>query len=95
MQGLESKLAEEKKRLNQHLDVQDLDKQVKGRWRELELALKDDKWKILFPGKVLVAQFCSAAKIEKGYFRNLYIATARGREFLPFKDVLDIFSTWA
>lgn len=86
----------ETKRIESTLDKSNLTELVHSRWRELEQSLVDahDGWKLIFPGKIMLGKFCSAANINTGYFQSLYITTARRDAFRPFTDVTDIFRTF-
>jgi hypothetical protein len=93
---LEPLVKEEITSFQTKLDPELVRKQARYRWEELEKSLENgsDRWKVLFPGKILVSRFCNLAKIEKGHFRHLYISQARDSDFIAFSEVTEIFKVW-
>jgi len=85
----------EQSRLATHLRNSALEAEVQSRWLELSNALGSDEWKRIFPGKILFAQFASAAAIKPGFLKNAYMAAARRSATDPFMDIRTIFDRWA
>jgi hypothetical protein len=54
-----------------------------------------DLWKYLVPGKQLLAKFASAAGIDLARLKTMYIRQAEKATESPFKDIIDIFGTFA
>jgi predicted ATPase len=94
---LPARVAEEHRRVNQYLDHGFAEAELRKRWATLtdSLAARNEAWRFLFPGKLLVGRFCGAARINKGYFTSLYIAHAHRQEANPFQELIDIFAAWA
>ena len=55
----------------------------------------DDHWKGLVPGKPLLAQFASAAGVQGGRMKNLYLSAARDQDPNPFSEIDGIFSAFS
>jgi hypothetical protein len=81
-------------RISGHFSESELEKQVPGRWNILDSSLKDETWKVLFPGKMLFAQFSAAAQIRQGMLRSAYLAASRSVDHKPFTDIIDILQGW-
>jgi predicted ATPase len=57
---------------------------------------KDDpRWKEMIPGKPLLAQFATKAKIDPARLKNAYIHCAEHVNPSPFKEIHDIFESFA
>ena len=52
----------------------------------------DDQWKSLVPGKPLLAKFASAAGVQGGRMKNLYLRAAHDQDPNPFSEIHGIFS---
>lgn len=55
----------------------------------------DDDWKDLVPGKTLLAQFASAAGVQGGRMKNLYLSAARDQDPGPFSEIDTIFAAFS
>jgi len=64
---------------------------------KLNDALKssEDSWKIYFPGKPILAKFCSEASIQQGRLKTLYISQAEDMDDNPFKEIHSIFEQFS
>jgi ABC-type cobalamin/Fe3+-siderophores transport system ATPase subunit len=91
-----AKLDEEARRVDSTLDAKRISEIIQRRWAELDNSLKDpsDRWKDIFPGKIVVGKFCSAASINLGHFQSLYISSARRQAFRPFEEVIELFKSY-
>jgi hypothetical protein len=68
------------------------------KYHETLLASIDDDtedWKSLVPGKSLLAQFASAAGVQRGRMKNLYLSAAREQESDPFVEIDRIFAAFS
>lgn len=83
-------------RISQHLGPDALSAQLSARWTQLAASLNSgDRWKSIFPGKMLFGQFAAACRIKSGMLRSAYLAASRRTNFAAFQDILDIFAHWA
>lgn len=94
---LPDRVAEEEQRIAKFLDRAFVEAELRTRWTALEQALQpgNETWRTVFPGKLLIGKFCGAARIQKGYFTNLYIAQSRRQGVSPFQDIINLFAAWA
>src|SRR6267378_1974074 len=75
---LKPRLQQELTRISSHLDSVFVEAEVERRWKQLQGSMiASDTWKTEFPGKILVSQFCSKAKINRGYFFSAYLAASK------------------
>lgn len=90
-----SKVEEEQKRVNAALNEERVRQITNESFEQLHKSLKDGSWKILLPGKQIVAKFCSQANINYGRFINMYLAVCEQNQFKPFQDITAIFAEFA
>jgi hypothetical protein len=89
---LRPRLQTELHRVSSHLDSAFVESEVEHRWKQLQDSLTTaDDWKMEFPGKILLSQFCSKAEMNRGYFLTSYLSVARRDGFQVFREILDIF----
>jgi hypothetical protein len=88
---------DEKHRVNVGLDKNNLSATASKYFKELNLYLSNDdpRWKDMIPGKPLLAQFASKAKIDSARLKNAYIHCAENLNPSPFKEIHDIFDGFA
>lgn len=88
---------EEKDRVGKSLDAGAISAATKGYFQDLTLALAQDNpvWKDAIPGKPLLARFASKARIDTPRLKTAYIHCAKGRDPSPFKELEEIFSSFA
>lgn len=84
-------------RLQVALKGDDVDRVVREVFNKLSDLLHDpsDSWKSEVPGKQILAQFSSAAGMEVGRFKTLYLASVAKTQLPIFDDVLTIFADFA
>lgn len=74
---------------------------VEARARELfrtfeaSLELGSDRWRIMFPGKPILATFASETKLGLSRLKMMYIRTAETLPESPFREVTEIFDAFA
>ena len=93
-----SKEAEtEKKRVASALDNACVRQLVEDTYQEFEdlLASSGDAWKNKFPGKQILSHFCNKAREEEHRLKNLYIRKSFEANTNPFKEIIDIFCSFA
>jgi hypothetical protein len=89
---LKPRLQTELGRVSSYLDLAFVEDEVERRWKELQNSLTTaEGWKVEFPGKILLSQFCSRANMNRGYFLTSYLSVARADGYRAFQDILDIF----
>ena len=90
-------VASELERVRRQMDVAALEAAAFERFRLLEEAIDrdTDDWKMLIPGKALLAQFANHAKLSVGRAKTLYIRHAHQASTNPFEEVLSIFQGFA
>ncbi len=81
-------------RLQGALKGDDVDRAVREVFVKLSDLLHDrsDSWKSEVPGKQILAQFSSAAGMEVGRFKTLYLASVAKTQLPIFDDVVSIFA---
>jgi ABC-type cobalamin/Fe3+-siderophores transport system ATPase subunit len=86
--------AEESKRMAVALDQSNLRQATADAYARLETAIADDDatWRIVIPGKPILANFCGRAKIQMGRAKSLYIAEGLNHSRQPFAEIDAIFS---
>jgi len=75
-------------RITGHFAEGELERQVTARWNLLEASLREGTWKFLFPGKMLFAQFSTAAQVQQGMLRSAFLAASRNADHEPFADIV-------
>lgn len=75
------------------LDGDEVRLEVERFFATLEVALEHDadEWKVLIPGKQVLAVFASQAGISLPRAKTLYIGQARENDQNPFQEVIDLF----
>jgi ABC-type branched-subunit amino acid transport system ATPase component len=88
---------DEKNRVIVGLDKNDLSIATSKYFKELNefLASDDSRWKDMIPGKPLLAQFASKAKIDSARLKNAYIHAAENLTPSPFSEIHEIFGGFA
>ncbi len=84
-------------RASDALNAGDIEVAVRGVFEELKLALADssDRWKILIPGKQVLAQFSAVAGLDLVKFKLKYMAAVAAHGSNIFDDVVEIFAQFA
>lgn len=87
----------ETERFAQALDAAALEGLVRAEFARFKQMVTDQSqaWTVDFPGKPIVASFCSKAKIPVGRFKTLYINAASGDPNGPFADIISDFQIFA
>jgi len=80
-------------RVSTVLDGDEVRAEVEALFAKLGSALEEDsdEWKILIPGKQVLATFAGRAKVSLPRAKALYIAQASKSEQNPFQEVIDLF----
>lgn len=88
---------EETNRVIVGLDKNDLSAATSKYFKELNeyLATDDSRWKDMIPGKPLLGQFASKAKIDPARLKNAYIHCAENLKPSPFEAIHNIFEGFA
>lgn len=88
---------EERNRVVAGLEKNDVTGAVSKYFNELTgyLANDDPQWKDMIPGKPLLAQFASKAKIDSARLKNAYIHCADSFDPNPFKAIHDIMESFS
>lgn len=88
---------EELLRATAALNVADIEAAVRNVFEELKVALADssDKWKVLIPGKQVLAQFAAVAGLDLAKFKLKYMATVAAQGSSIFDEVVGIFAQFA
>jgi hypothetical protein len=81
-------------RIGHYFSDQQVAQQVSARWNLLEASLRDGSWKVLFPGKMLFAQFAATTQIQQGMLRSAFLAASRRANHEPFADIIGILDGW-
>ena len=92
VQKFVQKLATEKTRVNQSLDIAAVESFIRAEHKRLTDSLKinDEVWKVDIPGRIVFNKFCGAANIEVGRLKQLYIKASK-LEHGPFQEIIDTF----
>jgi AAA domain, putative AbiEii toxin, Type IV TA system len=80
-------------RVSAVLDGDEVGREVEALFTKLESALEQDSadWKVLVPGKQVLATFAGRAQVSLPRAKALYIAQAEQREESPFVEVIELF----
>ncbi len=89
------KIALEKTRVEQSLDVLAIETLIRAEHTRLTDALEknEESWKNDIPGRVIFNKFCGAANIEVGRLKQLYIK-AGDFDQGPFQEIIDVFEAF-
>ena len=92
---MSDKARTERERVAGNLTDSKIELLIRASVEELNSSLSDGSWKVLIPGKQIVAKFCSAANIAVGRFINLYLAESEKRQYQQFEDIVSIFAKFS
>jgi hypothetical protein len=89
-----TKVAEEALRSSRALDNSAIEALVRSTYGELERVIKDpsDQWKVLIPGRPVLAQFASAARMDAGRLKLAFLNRVVREKLSTFDDVLAVFA---
>lgn len=87
----------ERQRVTSALQRDNISKTVEDTYEMFHdlLSKPNGAWKSEFPGKVVLARFCSKACIQESRLKNLYLARSKIETVNPFQDVIKIFQSFA
>ena len=88
---VESRLLDEAARIQAGLDGSETSRMIKQEFERLSAAVSNDDpiWRADLPGRVILHKFASAAGIQNGRLKQLYLGEANTNE--AFADIVDIF----
>ena len=92
-----NKAKTERQRVATALDDASIRQLVEDTYQKFEdlLAIPGDAWKNEFPGKQILSHFCHKAREEEHRLKNLYIRKSFEANTNPFKEIIDIFCSFA
>lgn len=87
----------EKARVLSGLDNGELSAAVAAYFKVLTKYLEEDdsRWKDMVPGRPLIAQFASKARIDPARLKTAYIHCAESSPQSPFREIHEIFDFFA
>lgn len=90
---------EERQRIMATVSEEDILRRTKETIDDLETSLSDgaERWKTLFPGRIVLKTFCSGAnaKFDFGRFKLGYLKVAESRTVSPFAEIETIFESFS
>lgn len=91
------RISEEKSRIEGSIQPQAVESYVRSINKKLldSLHQDDDDWKLLIPGKLLLHKFANQANLDSARLKTAYIREAEKMSDNPFKEIIDIFSSFA
>lgn len=95
--ALLTKLTEEKTRINNALNSDDLERIISETHDLLKRSIDtdNDTWKQHVPGRTIVKMFCHRAQLNEGRFKTMYIRQAESLDNKPFQEIIDIFKAFS
>jgi hypothetical protein len=85
----------EGERINIVLTESEIGSRVERSFSALTSSLDSDDWKRLIPGKLIVARFCSLAKMPIGRFINLYLNESETRGMDNFREIIAVLEKFS
>lgn len=94
---LVTRVGEEQNRISSSLQVNEIEQYVRATAQKLQDSLDEDTddWKALVPGRPLLNIFAARAKLDSARLKTAYIREAERQSVNPFKEVIDIFASFA
>jgi hypothetical protein len=94
---LVARVRHEQNRIASLLQPGEVESYARTTAKKLQNSLDQDteEWKALVPGKPLLNMFAGRAKFDSARLKTAYIREAEQRPVNPFREVIDIFASFA
>lgn len=88
-----SQLSSERKRIDNAIGEAGVESRIRALFHDFESSLVEqgDRWKIIFPGKTILAKFAGLVRHDLSRLKTMYIQAAEGLDQSPFIEIQEIF----
>jgi hypothetical protein len=92
-----ARIRSERSRISNAIEERDVEARIRASFADFEAAVSpgSERWKIILPGKPILGRFAGLTRLDLSRLKTMYIRAAEASAVPPFREIDDIFSSFA